>query len=477
METLMNEDCKKKCQIFTPISNVNEMLDWVGYSSDLYGKKVLEPSFGKGNILKEIVKRYIEDCLKNKIKISIIKAGLENDIYGVEYDKVFYDMCINELDSFVFKYGIKKVKWNFVCGDSLKLSYDFGFDYVIGNPPYISYKNLDYKTREFVRSNFEVCKEGKFDYCYAFIESGINSLKSGGKICFLIPGSIFKNVFSEKLRNYIISDITDIYDYGSRKLFHQEGIGKFRNILTSSAVFILKKNSSVNFLRYHSQCDELKSRLIYKSTLGEKWIFSDSIEPNGRRFGDYFKAANTIATLYNKAFVIHEDNFLFYNLDSLVIREAASPKSLERGIKEKIIFPYYYYRGLLRRFREDIFENLYGEVCGHLRTFDKELKLRKSDRNINWYEYGRSQALNDMNQKKLLLSIVVTGKVKVYTLGKDVIPYSGIYIIPTSNMNLKQAKKILESQEFYEYIKNVGIHASGDSFRITSKDINNYYFE
>ena len=43
-------------------------------------------------------------------------------------------------------------------------------------------------------------------------------------------------------------------------------------------------------------------------------------------------------------------------------------------------------------------------------------------------------------------------------------------------MTLDMAKKILESDNFLDYIKSVGINASGDSYRITSKDISNYYF-
>ena len=36
------------------------MLDYIGYSKKLYGKRVLENSCGEGNILLEIVTRYIE---------------------------------------------------------------------------------------------------------------------------------------------------------------------------------------------------------------------------------------------------------------------------------------------------------------------------------------------------------------------------------------------------------------------------------
>ena len=39
--------------------------------------------------------------------------------------------------------GIKNVKWNLYCEDSLKKEFDFKFDYVIGNPPYL--KQSEYK--------------------------------------------------------------------------------------------------------------------------------------------------------------------------------------------------------------------------------------------------------------------------------------------------------------------------------------------
>lgn len=60
----MMEQFYGRCQIPTPISYVEQMLDRVGYRSDLFGKKVLENSFGEGNILCKIVDRYIQDGLK-----------------------------------------------------------------------------------------------------------------------------------------------------------------------------------------------------------------------------------------------------------------------------------------------------------------------------------------------------------------------------------------------------------------------------
>lgn len=49
----------KKCQVFTPLNYVGKLLGSVGYTESLFGKKVLENSCGDGNILIEIVKRYL----------------------------------------------------------------------------------------------------------------------------------------------------------------------------------------------------------------------------------------------------------------------------------------------------------------------------------------------------------------------------------------------------------------------------------
>lgn len=47
------------CKIFTPDTYVTELLDIAGYNWNLMGRSVLENSCGDGNILKEIVRRYI----------------------------------------------------------------------------------------------------------------------------------------------------------------------------------------------------------------------------------------------------------------------------------------------------------------------------------------------------------------------------------------------------------------------------------
>jgi len=472
----MSDDCKKKCQIFTPQKNVKEMLDWLGYKKDLYGKKIIEPSCGQGNILTNVIERYIVDSINNGYSKEEIRKGLSQDIYAIEYDLKHYYKCLDNINKILKKHNIGKVDWNIYCEDSLKLDLKIKFDYVVGNPPYISYRMLDEETRKYVKKNFKTCAKGKFDYCYPFIEKGVEFLKKDGKMAYLIPGSIFKNVFSGDLREYLKPDITDIYDYATQKLFNEYATGEKKKILTSSVIFILKKGSKSDKLNYYN-LDNKSTINIKKETLGTKWIFNN-INKDGKRFGDFYKVSNSIATLCNKAYVINDRDEIFYNKrEKEIIKNAVSPKSIELNKNEKIIFPYYYsLNNNLIKLDSKTFSKKYPNVEKHLKRFINELNNRKSDKNIQWFEYGRSQALGDMNKSKLLLSIIVTEKVKTYILDKDTIPYSGIYITPKKNVTLEMAKKILESKEFLDYIKSVGINASGDSYRITSKDISNYYF-
>ena len=90
----MEENYRNLCQVFTPTENVKQLLDWCGYTDNLYGKKIIENSCGDGSILKEVVRRYIEDCLKTGISKPEIEKGLSNDIYAIEYDEPQYKKCI-----------------------------------------------------------------------------------------------------------------------------------------------------------------------------------------------------------------------------------------------------------------------------------------------------------------------------------------------------------------------------------------------
>lgn len=460
---------KSKCQHFTPLKIVESMLDLAGYKENLIGVTVLENSFGSGNIIKAVVKRYIEDALSKGISKRKIANGLGRDIYGIELDEDLYSECIESLDLIAASYGITKVKWQLFNDNALSHQYNRSFDLVIGNPPYISYKEIDEDNRQFLKDNFTVCKLGKPDYCYAFIELGIKLLSENGKLVQLIPNNIYKNVFAEQLRSLLKPHISVVRDYPNQKLF-----GK---ALTSISVFLYDKSASSDKLDYENVTDGIKFS-IPRATLADKWLFAETEDAQTGyvRFGDVFNASVAIATLCNKAFVVNPKTADEKGIEKDVLRVTVSPKTLRYEKAKKIIFPYFYEDGKLKKYEN--FEQRFPNAAMHLREFYDDLVERDSDKSAKWYEYGRSQALAHLNSEKLLVSTIITNNVEIYQLDKTIIPYSGIYItVLDQRYTLQDAIHILTSEAFMNYVRNIGISVSGTSLRITCKDINNYTFE
>ncbi|WP_460321178.1 Eco57I restriction-modification methylase domain-containing protein [Paenibacillus sp. YSY-4.3] len=467
-----------KCQIFTPEKYVNKMLNIIEYKGkNILGNYILENSCGEGNILSIITERYIEAAIEEEYTLDQIKSDLETYIVAYEIDEKVRGNCINKLNEVVKRYGISSVNWNITSANYLKKNVEQKFDFIVGNPPYVTYQDIDIEEREYLRATFLSCHKGKFDYCYAFIEKSLKELSDGGKMVYIIPNSIFKNVFGKGLREIIKEFLALICDYKESVVFD--------NVLTYPAIIYLNKINKNNHIEY-CDIDNKENILINKDSLGDKWLFNNNPVnlSVSSKFGDYFKVSNSVATLLNSAYIIKKSDFIDENenyikvknfyIEKSILRIAASPRSYSIKREEYIIFPYIYSNGELIRFEQDEFQKKFPGTTEYLLSFNSKLKERKVDKSAKWFEYGRSQALSYLNQEKLMLSSVVTNEIRCYHLGKDTIPYSGFYIVPIGEKGLSEAEAILKSKEFFNYLSSRGINANGKSIRFSVKDILNY---
>lgn len=469
----------KKCQVFTPHLYAEKLLDSVGYKQNLYGKRVLENSCGDGNILAVVVQRYIDDCKKERMSLSQIRNGLQKDIYGVEIDSVLVKKCIKRIDDVARKNGVKLVSWNIVCKDYLKSSDAIKYDFIVGNPPYITYSEMEERNQMFLKSKFLSCKKGKYDYCYAFIEKGLNSLSSTGRMAYIVPSSIYKTVFGEKLREIMLPHVEAVIDYTQEKVFN--------SALVKSSIIVLKQETSERFS--YSDASNGTIKTILKCKIGKKWVFNNRIQTSKKkRFGDFFKVSHSVATLLNSVYVLRDvslndrGNYIVdgYEIERELVRETATPRSFRTGTTELILFPYSYNDNHeLIRYTDKTFKELFPLGYFYLYAHKDVLAKRDIDKNAQWFEYGRSQALSNLDQEKYLISTVVSSKIQIYHLKRECIPYSGMYIIRKDNnteLSLARGAEILKSEAFKEYLLDVGIHINGNSVRITSKDIEDYLF-
>ena len=408
----------KKCQVFTPENYVIELLDSVGYTHNLYGKKILENSCGDGNILVAVVQRYIDDCKENGLSRTRIKNGLAKDIYGIEIDEEQYKKCIDNLDKVLKRNDIDKVDWKVINADN-------------------------------------------------------------GKMSYLIPSSIYKTVFGHNLRIFMSPYIAQIKDYKQVKIFdkalvkssimvldkqRQQELLHYQDMSMENAIDIpiaqLDEKwffADENEVGQHRFGDYFKVSHVVATLLNKAYVLSD---------GAYTEVDN--------GYVCGN-----HTIEREVVRNTETPRTLRYIKHEKIIFPYTYNENELVHYDDGEFERLYPGATAYLNEFRDDLDKRQSDNNAKWYEYGRSQALSGLNRQKLLISTVVTNDVDVYELEQECIPYAGMYIVQKEDnyeYTLTDAMRILRSDEFKEYVFKIGIPISGKLVRITSKDVENYMF-
>lgn len=466
---LDNPKTKEKCQRFTPPYIVAEMLHMADYAvgKNIFNSKILEHSFGSGNILEALVKDFIIDGRRQGFSNKEIAESLSNNIYGFELDTKLYRETLKRLHVLLKQYGIPKVKWRLFNRDPLFWNGKIEFDFIIGNPPYVTYSEINPMNQLAIRKQYSTCANGKFDYYYPFIEFSIARLSPKGKLVQLVPSSLYKNVYAKDVRALLREHIKEIILFPSQQLFEDTE--------TSTSIFLYDAQEDGDEILCENKTVGNQYN-ISRDRLGEKWILSEKNFSGKRiRFGDYFTAFNPVATLLNEAFLISDD--CISSIEQDIIRPAASPKTLRYHKEQYIIFPYKMKNGNIERFSKEEFERKYPQTVQYLKKYETKLSERKADDRAEWFEYGRSQALQRIHQKKLLLSTVITNTPVVYLLDKKTVPFTGIFIIPVKKgASLNTAKRILESEDFSKYVQQIGIPVSGSSVRITSRDVNDYMF-
>ncbi len=469
-------------QIFTPDKYVEEMLNRIGYVKNLVGKTILENSCGQGNILAPIVKRYIKDAKLQGLSNEHIAESLSRDIIGFEINQRQWEKCIDYLDRTCSSCGIENVQWNILNQDFLTYhTREIKASFIVGNPPYITYHDMTEEERLYLKEHYEVCKKGRYDYCYAFIEASIKALMSDGKMIYLIPFSIFRNRYAKELRKFIIDGMTEVVDLSREKVF--PGI-------TCSVAFLLYERGKNSDKILYEEGETGIQRMIQKNHLCEdnkKWVFQ-KVSDGEEQFDHYFNVYNSVATLLNEAFLINptkEDEQFFYvekwKVEKEICLKAISTKSEKKKSTEQpyIIFPYKRKGQEINNYKEDEFRRLYPQAYKYLKRFKHKLKGRKSDKNAQWFEYGRSQALRELWKEKLVLPMVITKQAKVYRGNESAVPYAGYFITQKkdSAYSLEDAVRILQGAEFYQYVKSVGTPTTQTSYRVSVYDIKRYRFK
>ncbi len=174
-------------QYFTP-RDVREHL--LSRLPKLDGASVLDPACGSGEFLVS-AGEYFGNCR----------------LFGWEIDKKLANLCREVVPDA-----------EITGTDSLKQSLAGQFDFVIGNPPYFEFKpDVD------IRNKFSQVISGRANIFSMFVKLGLDVLKPGGHLAYVIPPSMNNGAYFANLREYIVenANIEYLKILDSSALFHK----------------------------------------------------------------------------------------------------------------------------------------------------------------------------------------------------------------------------------------------------------------
>ncbi|HEY5575194.1 MAG TPA: N-6 DNA methylase, partial [Clostridiaceae bacterium] len=221
-ENFLDRETRKRLGLFyTPGTVIDFILENTLGKADVVENpyvKVLDPSCGSGYFLLnayDILRKKFEDCeeeLSQKYgegtfsKKNIHRHIIENCIYGADIDEfgVMFtrtSLAFKGIDSNWCVPNIvvcdSLVKWEKEPESALAAFWSSGFDYIVGNPPWVSLtrkqgKVLPEERLAYYRSNYSGNNYLPNLYEY-FLQRSLDLVKEGGSVGFLIPDSFAKN--------------------------------------------------------------------------------------------------------------------------------------------------------------------------------------------------------------------------------------------------------------------------------------------
>lgn len=357
--------------------------------------EILEPSCGEGVFL-----RALFSCGFKKLSAYEIDKSLGKDYPFIKYES-FISSPITET-----------------------------FDVIIGNPPYIRWKNIEEELKEELANNelWNQYFNSLCDYLFIFILKSIKQLNDKGELIFICSEYWLNTTNSLTLRNYMCENgyFTEIYHFKESPLFD--------NVNASLIIFKYVKSHSpkvenINLYYYVEEgmpsLEKLKTKecfsiqTIPQFQKNRRWILAEksvqckmaqlekSCALRGKnayeRIGDYFDIANGMVSGLDKAFVVSDAELASFNdMEKSSLIDVLKAKDLNQYVfktSSKYVF-------LKKEMSEKEFYSMYPNLGKHFFDYKEQLfKRYQYNRKIPYWEFVFPRSQNLFEKKCLKIFV------------------------------------------------------------------------
>ena len=445
--TSENLDRKNLGQYFTPRDIASFMLDLSQTSTNA---KVLEPSSGEG------------------VFLDLLEERGYNNLLAFEIDpKLAYGRTVK-------------------CASFVSANLQRDFDLVIGNPPYIRWKNLPHEFKNELESNslWQNYFNALCDYAYIFILKGVEVLKDGGELIFICPEYWMNTTHAVSLRNYLLDHgyFSNIYIFNEAPIFKGATVSSvvFRFVKSAAkerpAMRIAKFNQKKRIdsdvlkkLQNREPIDDVEYLELPQFEINERWVFAAKEETdqlkslmescriaNGSKYldnnyatiatvGDVCDIGNGMVSGLDKAFQVPEDLHLTETeqRDSILVYKA---KDLSPYFALKPTRYVYIPENITD---ESEFERLYPHFHALMRPCAEQLNSRyQYNGRISYWQwcFKRNEKLFSRNEPRIF--VPCKERISAKSFVRFAFADSGFY--PTQDVSALFRKK--GTKESIEYI-------------------------
>ncbi len=355
-------------------------------------------------------------------------------------------------------YGDRDVE--FLERDFLRDTGDLdGFDYVVGNPPYVPIEGLGEEEKQWFKREYETAN-GRFDLFALFFERSLQLLDEGGRLCFVTPEKFEYTGSTRPLRELLAGyDVEEI---------HHVDEDSFGDLVTYPTVTTVNKRSGGDTRIVSRDGDE---RVVELPEDGSSWASvvrggAPDLE-TGVTLEDVCERVSCgVATGADSVFVMPEDEvpeqlaeYTFPTTSGKQLRLNDGPDS-----GEVFVCPYDE-RG--RLLQEDELDALGDWLELHRDRLEDRSCVEKD--NHEWYRWHENPPMQDVLQPKLVCKDVTEEPYFWKDETGDVLPrHSVYYLVPEDNVDLEELQSYLNGGDVQAWLEANCQRAANDFLRLQS---------